>query len=725
MTTDTTDNGSPPVLPPLPPHRRARSLWPWLGSLGINGVLVAVLFFFGHSVFELDQQAERERTEEVRLREVARQELERQHRGRIELTKQQADLLQVRQRRETEDELRVHVEEMLGHRRQMERVREEAFDELRRRPLEEIVRQELEPVRREVEIARKKLKYSAEKTEFEEFRKKQLDRAEQAEKLEGLIEDTVANAETFNERRDEIVAAVRGLEHEAELGLREPRNWPESEQTQSEIRASSAAYRAAKEARFTAQKLREAINPEAMNDTGLAEDMTDTPRMPEVARDGGTSDPVEMYEAARQLEGDVARLHDDVKAAELAVSNNSSFGEAKAAVEAGSTKPSRPDLAAAIRGSGGGSAPSSPAGGGSESGGERLPGQGESTANQVSAAAAGKPSQTSSSSSNDEFGSTDRPGQPGQAGGAAPDAGGTGGGTTMADVRNSREAMGRAQHQVVQMRANTASMVAQALRGQGGIGGVDGLALLGVRQRAASQSGFADMTSFSGGASGGAGGSGSGGGDGPGSGVTDQAYDPTAEGADMVGGKTGPKLVIPEQMAKANALPGRVFTDDSARQGWLYLDTWWVIGPWFNDSKIDWEKAHPPEYEINFDAEYVGRKGLGVRWEFWQSDRIDITPPVVMGASTYYAYTEVYSDRERDVLVAVAADDAARLWVNGDIVWQEHGQSAWRMGEAQRLIRLRAGVNTVLLRLENGPAHAIWSVLLAPPQAVTPVQSTP
>ena len=688
MTTDTTDNGSPPVLPPLPPHRRARSLWPWLGSLGINGVLVAVLFFFGHSVFELDQQAERERTEEVRLREVARQELERQHRGRIELTKQQADLLQVRQRRETEDELRVHVEEMLGHRRQMERVREEAFDELRRRPLEEIVRQELEPVRREVEIARKKLKYSAEKTEFEEFRKKQLDRAEQAEKLEGLIEDTVANAETFNERRDEIVAAVRGLEHEAELGLREPRNWPESEQTQSEIRASSAAYRAAKEARFTAQKLREAINPEAMNDTGLAEDMTDTPRMPEVARDGGTSDPAEMYEAARQIEDDVARLHDDVKAAELAVSNNSSFGEAKAAVEAGSTSPSRLDLAAAIRGSGGGSAPSSPAGGGSGSG------------------------------------STDPSGQPRQDGGAPPTASGPSGGTTMANVRRSREAMGQAQQQVAQMQANTASMVAQALRGQGGLGGVDGLALIGVRQRAASHSGFANMTSFSGGASGGIGGSGSGsgGGDGPDSGITDQAYDPTAEGAAMVGGKTGPRLVIPESMAKANALPGRVFTDDSARRGWLYLDTWWVIGPWFNDSQIDWEKVHPPEYEINFDAEYVGRKGLVVQWEFWQSDRIDITPPVVMGASTYYAYTEVYSDRERDVLVAVAADDAARLWVNGDIVWQEHGQSTWRMGEAQRLIRLRTGVNTVLLRLENGPAHAIWSVLLAPPQALTAVQ---
>ena len=92
-------------------------------------------------------------------------------------------------------------------------------------------------------------------------------------------------------------------------------------------------------------------------------------------------------------------------------------------------------------------------------------------------------------------------------------------------------------------------------------------------------------------------------------------------------------------------------------------------------------------------------------------------PPSAAGA-TYYAYTEVYSDRDRDVLVAVAADDAARLWINGEVVWQEHGQSAWRMGESQRLIRLNRGVNNVLLRLENGPGHAIWSVLLAPPEAI-------
>ena len=183
--------------------------------------------------------------------------------------------------------------------------------------------------------------------------------------------------------------------------------------------------------------------------------------------------------------------------------------------------------------------------------------------------------------------------------------------------------MTHAQHQVGQMEANTAAMVAQAGDGVGGVGGVDGLAAIGVMQRAASQGGFVDMTAF---ASGGVGGMGSGG-SGPEETGTDLPFDPTAEGATMRSGTKGPALIIPEEMAKANALPGRVFTDDAARQGWLYLDTWWVIGPWFNDSQIDWNNTHPPEYEINFDAEYVGRKGQPVAWEFVQSDRIDISPP--------------------------------------------------------------------------------------------------
>ena len=203
---------------------------------------------------------------------------------------------------------------------------------------------------------------------------------------------------------------------------------------------------------------------------------------------------------------------------------------------------------------------------------------------------------------------------------------------------------------------------------------------------------------------------------------TDHDYDATGEGMGMVGGTDGAKLVIPEKMAKANALPGRVFTDQSARRGWLFLDTWWVIGPWDNLAQVNWDNTHPPEFEIDFDAEYTGKYGP-VAWEFLQSGRIDLSPPPpVRGGSTYYAYTEIYSDRDRDVLVAVAADDAARLWINGNVIWQEHGQSAWRMGESQRLFQLQKGINTVLLRLENGPGHAIWSVLLAPPEAMTAAQ---
>ena len=413
-----------------------------------------------------------------------------------------------------------------------------------------------------------------------------------------------------------------------------------------------------------------------MNDTASAEDLGDPGDAEYEQASGSPADPGEVYEQARRVEGDVARLHDDVKAAEVATSTNSSFAEAKAMISPGTGGPSRPDLAAALRGEAGGEA-SGPA------------------------TAAGSPPDPAQS----RFGE-------GNTGSSASTPGGER--TTLGAVRASREAMGQARQQVAQMQANTAAMVAQANNGIGRVGGVDGLAMLGVMQRAASSTGFADMTGFA------DGGLGSRGGSGQGSSETDLPYDPTAEGAGMVAGQGQPKLVIPETMAKANALPGRVFTDDAARRGWLYLDTWWVIGPWENKSKVDWDHIHPPEYDIDFDAQYAGKDDRTLEWEFIQSDRIDVTPPLVRGASTYYAYTEVHADRDRDVLVAVAADDAASLWVNGNLIWREHGQSVWNMGESQRLIRLQAGVNTVLLRLENGPAHAIWSVLLAPPEAVQP-----
>ncbi len=101
-----------------------------------------------------------------------------------------------------------------------------------------------------------------------------------------------------------------------------------------------------------------------------------------------------------------------------------------------------------------------------------------------------------------------------------------------------------------------------------------------------------------------------------------------------------------------------------------------------------------------------------------QSDRIAIQPPRTTCSATWYAYTEVYSDRTREMLVAVASDDMAKLWLNGDVIWTDVGQSSWNIDEGFRRVIFHRGFNTPLVRVENGPACCAFWVPLCPPSAV-------
>lgn len=202
--------------------------------------------------------------------------------------------------------------------------------------------------------------------------------------------------------------------------------------------------------------------------------------------------------------------------------------------------------------------------------------------------------------------------------------------------------------------------------------------------------------------------------------------DYSGEGAAMAAGQKQQSIRLNEHDIIAKALPGRRFTNESARRGWLYLDTWYIIGPWENDSQVNFEKNHPPEQVIDFDAQYHDGKYADqadhpdnvLKWEFYQSDSVRCQPPRVYGASTYYAFTELWFEQERDMLIAVASDDAASMWLNDQIVWADTGQSSWSLGEGYRRVRFRQGFNTLLVRIENGPIHCVWSVLLCPPEVM-------
>ncbi|WPJ95860.1 hypothetical protein SH580_20805 [Coraliomargarita algicola] len=175
----------------------------------------------------------------------------------------------------------------------------------------------------------------------------------------------------------------------------------------------------------------------------------------------------------------------------------------------------------------------------------------------------------------------------------------------------------------------------------------------------------------------------------------------------------------------AQSLPGRRFDMESERKGWIFIDTWYIIGPWDLVRGQEFENPLPPESFVDLDATYQGKshpvtkKPIELEWRFVQSENLRIKPPDEMNSAVYFAYTEVFSESALDVVVAVASDDRAKLWINDLVVFQDVGLSAWQMDEGFRRVLLKPGYNILLVRLENGPAVTNFSVLMCPFDALT------
>ena len=195
----------------------------------------------------------------------------------------------------------------------------------------------------------------------------------------------------------------------------------------------------------------------------------------------------------------------------------------------------------------------------------------------------------------------------------------------------------------------------------------------------------------------------------------EEKIDLSQGGKAMVWAQHQPGFKLPVKKILEEALPGRSLNKTSKRQGWIYLDSWYMIGPWSNFGEINWSRTHEPEQGFDLSASYdTGKNSRPLKWKFFQSSKVNCRIPEYEFDSTYYAYTELQSDEEQEVLMAVAADDAAKLWVNNRVVYSREGISDWHLDEAIFKVRLQAGINRIRMRIENGPGKSEFSLCLCP-----------
>lgn len=587
-------------------------------SLLVHAVLIALLSPWLVTRMEFSKAEEIQRTEQVKQRELARKEHDRQRREKVKLDKETAELLKQETERAKRKEMQRQLADLEKLRERMLEKRARVLETFRKRSAEDVIQREQIRISRVAEDLVNKATDSqnvAKPSNSAEVMKMADDIKQQTEEIRKSLQNETAAPTNASPPLD----ALRDLNQDLDQHIAELTDYGAVRNTMHETKRKSAEL----------AELIEGLTPKtdmaAMNDTSAAQ-------TPASSNNQNTpQDASEIYQQAAALEKEIAQAKADIDAAAQAVSQNTSFADARESV--GDGTPNRPDLASTL-------------------------------------------------------------------GAPAP--------ATVGGLNDFRDALGQATNQ---MRDMTARAQAALGGGQGQPQSAASFSSQTARTSAASMNAafgaVIDMTGFGG----------------PGE-SANMRSDNSGEGGEMLASNATSQLHLNQEKILSVAMPGRRFTEQSNRRGWLYLDTWYVIGPWENHSKIDFSVTHPPENGVDFDAVYYDGKFANepnhpdrlLKWEFYQSDQVRNQPPRVYAASTYYAYTDVWFDQARDMLIAIASDDAASVWLNGEIIWQDNGQSAWQLGEGYRRVHFRKGFNDVLVRIENGPSSCVWSVVLCPPE---------
>ncbi len=204
---------------------------------------------------------------------------------------------------------------------------------------------------------------------------------------------------------------------------------------------------------------------------------------------------------------------------------------------------------------------------------------------------------------------------------------------------------------------------------------------------------------------------------------------PKGKEGGMPGYGSGP----PPMPKNMKAIPGRKINSASPSTGWLFVDSWYVIGPFDNARRENIEKKFPPETVVDLNATYLGKDNQPIRWEFYQSPEAMVAPPFdhykpylkkhdyeldyeARGLEyiIYYAYTELYFEQACDLWVAVGSDDYSKIWIEDQLIWSSGKQlKSWRADEGFRKIHFKQGINRVLCRVENGWHGTQFSLVLS------------
>src|SRR5262249_40264528 len=142
-----------------------------------------------------------------------------------------------------------------------------------------------------------------------------------------------------------------------------------------------------------------------------------------------------------------------------------------------------------------------------------------------------------------------------------------------------------------------------------------------------------------------------------------------------------------------------------------------VIGPFDGRNKKGFATPYPPEKRVDLTATLQGKDGKELSWRRIALPEapgarfpilVDLRKPLGEALDAVaFAWTAFEVPAAREAELRGAADDNLSLWINGEKVFAfEEYQNGVRFDRHRVKVKLRAGVNTILVKVCQAPFDA-------------------
>jgi cellulose synthase operon protein C len=175
--------------------------------------------------------------------------------------------------------------------------------------------------------------------------------------------------------------------------------------------------------------------------------------------------------------------------------------------------------------------------------------------------------------------------------------------------------------------------------------------------------------------------------------------------------KAAPELRASARQALAAIAEQSGKTAEAAkhRQTLGYVTRWRIIGPFDNVSLSGFDKAYPPEREIDLKKSYTGKDEKSLRWYplslVGRDGQCGISAGLGdEGANVFYAVTSLFSPKEQAVRFRWDPTGASKLFLNGRLIFSDDVYRVQRPLIADPFstpARFQKGWNTVLVKIAD------------------------